>query len=165
MYQACASWRAELKKPLGCKAAAYCSKDCQVKDWKAGHRLACKRKRKTSKVNALCETCLDGKMHMVDKLLGEGVSTDEPNEGGWTPLMLASGVARGKGHGAVVEKLLENGASMAVQEKNGMATALILASQYRPAKGHGGVVKLLLGKGAKMDLQNEDGATALMLAK
>ena len=35
---------AELKKPLvcaSCKGAAYCCKECQVKDWKAGHKEIC----------------------------------------------------------------------------------------------------------------------------
>ena len=131
-----ASCGAELKKPLvcaRCKAAAYCCKDCQVKDWKAGHRQACKSKVKASagdvatgflrrpsgqasvlssavKGNALCLACLDGKMDMVEKLLGEGVSADEPNEDGWTGLQLASL----NGHGEVVEKLLDKGATMDV---------------------------------------------------
>ena len=42
--------RAGLKKPLvcsQCKAAVYCSRDCQVKDWKAGHKQACKGRIKT----------------------------------------------------------------------------------------------------------------------
>ena len=42
-----ASSGAELKKPLvcaRCKGAAYCSKECQVKGWKAGHKQACKGK-------------------------------------------------------------------------------------------------------------------------
>ena len=48
-----ASCGARLKKPLvcsRCKAAAYCSKDCQVKDWKAGHKQECVSF-KVSKVN------------------------------------------------------------------------------------------------------------------
>ena len=131
---------AELTKPLvcaRCKAAAYCCKDCQVKDWKAGHKQACKGKAKAStedvakdvlrqssgqsggaiasalKGRALCQACVNGKMDMVDKLLAEGVSTDEPNEDGWTALMFASL----KGHGEVAEKLLEKGASVDMQDK------------------------------------------------
>ena len=131
---------AELTKPLvcaRCKAAAYCCKDCQVKDWKAGHKQACKGKAKAStedvakdvlrqssgqsggaiasalKGRALCQACVNGKMDMVDKLLAEGVSTDEPNEDGWTALMFASGTGRGE----VVEKLLEKGASVDMQSK------------------------------------------------
>ena len=40
-----ASCRAKLCAPLlqcaKCKAAAYCSKECQIRDWKAGHKRDC----------------------------------------------------------------------------------------------------------------------------
>ena len=65
---------AGLKKPLvcsQCKAAAYCSKDCQVKDWKAGHKQACKGKMRKERDGAavpeptdirLLVACGDGDM-------------------------------------------------------------------------------------------------------
>ena len=40
-----ASCRALLRPPLlqcaKCKAAAYCSKECQTRDWRAGHKRDC----------------------------------------------------------------------------------------------------------------------------
>ena len=92
---------AELQKPLvcgRCRTAAYCCKDCQVKDWKAGHKQACAQSKEKAppedgaktflrqpsgqggvfasglEHNTLLEACANGKMDMVDKLLEEGVS-------------------------------------------------------------------------------------------
>ena len=76
--------RAGLKKPLvcsQCKAAAYCSKDCQVKDWKAGHKQACKGKMKTQEEGA--EDC--GR----ERSGQGGVPVKEPH-GCVTALMVAS---------------------------------------------------------------------------
>ena len=73
--------RAGLKKPLvcsQCKAAAYCSKDCQVKDWKAWHKQACKGKMRKERDGAavpeptdirLLVACAKGDMETVEKLL------------------------------------------------------------------------------------------------
>ena len=105
--------RAGLMKPLvcsQCKAAAYCSKDCQVKDWKAGHKQACKGKMKKERDGAaaleltdirLLVACKDGDMETVEKLLGKGASVDVQDKDGRTALMRASG----HGHREVVEML------------------------------------------------------------
>jgi hypothetical protein len=65
---------------------------------------------------------------MLGRLLEEGIS-DEPDENGATALIAASGY----GLGEVVEKLLEKGASIDMQPKQG-ATALMSAS----ARPYGG---------------------------
>ncbi len=31
------------KKCAGCHSIAYCGKDCQVKHWKAGHKILCRQ--------------------------------------------------------------------------------------------------------------------------
>jgi hypothetical protein len=44
----CEACRAVLSKPLVCalcKKRQFCSKDCQVKDWAAGHRRECPGKK------------------------------------------------------------------------------------------------------------------------
>ena len=76
-------------------------------------------------------------------------------QNGYTALYAASQ----DGHREVVEKLLEKGAGIDVQNKYGQ-TALMMAS----GMGHGEVVEKLLDKGASIDLQTNNGATALMLA-
>ena len=117
----CARCGAGLKKPLvcsQCKAAAYCSKDCQIKDWKAGHKQACKGKMTTEKegvgdckrkrsgeggVSApeprLYTACQNGDIELVEMLLGKGATLDMQNSDGWTALFYASQ----NGHGGVVE--------------------------------------------------------------
>ena len=173
----CSGCGVELNTPVVCvycKAAAYCSKDCQGKDWKAGHRLACKRLAEDAAEDvlrhpsagqdvasaqmgsALCEASQNGQMDMVDQLLGKGACADAATkEDGWTALLHASG----SGHTEVVEKLLARGASIDVQAKDGV-TALMMAS----LEGHGEVVEKLLEKGASVNMQESQGFTALMLA-
>ena len=67
-----ASCGAELKKPLvcaRCKGAAYCCKECQVKDWKAGHKQDCNGKVVMDK--ELVKASLFGHREVVEKLPGK----------------------------------------------------------------------------------------------
>ncbi|CAI8055803.1 Ankyrin repeat domain-containing protein 50, partial [Geodia barretti] len=75
------------------------------------------------------------------------------------PLSSPLGIAAGKGHTEIVEKLISAGAVINYQNKNG-ATALFVASK----KGHLEVVRLLLESGAK-DLPYKDGRTAMSVAR
>lgn len=63
------------------------------------------------------------------------------------------------GSGAVVERLLESDAEIAVSNNDG-ATALIVAS----LSGYSDIVKLLLDSGADVNAADNDGITSLMLA-
>jgi len=80
------------------------------------------------------------------------------NEGGWTPLLRASG-----GHnlkdGSVLRLLLEHGADINVQDEKGW-TALHVAS-YNGALA---VVRLLLEHGADVKVKNDYGQTPLQVA-
>ncbi len=64
-------------------------------------------------------------------------------------------IASRNGHAEVVKILLENGAEVNLQNKNGWS-ALMMASQYGHAEG-------LLEYGADMNLRNKDGLSALMI--
>lgn len=68
-------------------------------------------------------------------------------------------VASRNGFVGVVRVLLEGGAEIACQAKDGR-TALMLASQF----GHEDVVRVLLDWGADIDQQDREGYTALLLA-
>ena len=37
----CGLPKPDMKKCSRCKTVVYCSKECQIKDWKAGHKHAC----------------------------------------------------------------------------------------------------------------------------
>ena len=68
-------------------------------------------------------------------------------------------LASGKGHGAIVEALLQAGADVDKADINDY-TALMMAS----LKGHGAIVEALLQAGADIDKATNDGATALIAA-
>ncbi|KAJ6448336.1 hypothetical protein C8R45DRAFT_1046526 [Mycena sanguinolenta] len=42
------------KRCAGCRYAHYCSRDCQIKDWSTGHRMACQNIRVGSRNNLMC---------------------------------------------------------------------------------------------------------------
>ena len=85
---------AELKKPLvcaRCKVVAYCSKECQIKDWKAGHKQACK-----SRVKAANKDVAADLMHLLLAAKSGVLAT--------SPLRDASR----KGDAKMVDKLLQS---------------------------------------------------------
>ena len=40
----CGNAEKALSKCAKCRVASYCSRECQIKDWKAGHKHSCKSK-------------------------------------------------------------------------------------------------------------------------
>ncbi len=63
----------DVKKCSACKVAVYCSRDCQAKAWKAGHKKECTQKKATrkeekkefTKINATPKTMIDE--HLIPK--------------------------------------------------------------------------------------------------
>ena len=96
-----------------------------------------------------------GAVEAVRFLADEGVSRDDADEDGWTPLLNAAWY----GHLAVIQCLLEQGAGKDKATNNG-ATPLSLAAQ----NGHLIVVQCLLEQGADEDKSNNNGASPLYLA-
>lgn len=85
----------------------------------------------------------------------EELDIDQQDSAGATVLMLASQ----EGHTEMVRFLLNKGAQVNLQKRNGMS-ALMLASK----RGHTGVVSLLLENGAHVNMQNTNGVSSLMVA-
>ena len=96
-----------------------------------------------------------GALEAVRFLVEEGVSKDDGDTRGWTPLICATL----DGHFSVVQYLLEQGADKD-KATNDDATPLFAAAQ----KGHLPVVQHLLGQGADKDKANNHGATPLFIA-
>ena len=112
----------------------------------------------TSTTATLYKACSENNLALVETCLKDGQGVDQKKkESGreWTPLMIAST----KGHKRIIKILLEYGAKVDLQTKNGW-TALLLASQ----NGHTEIVQLLHEYGAQVDLQRNSGGTALMSA-
>ena len=135
----------------GCKLVRYCSKGCQVADWKKNHKKLC--------AQDLFKIAFDGNVSKMSDALLAGANanakTKKPGIGGITLLIIASGL----GHVEVVKLLLENGADVNTNNDIGIS-ALMAAS----SKGFVKVVKLLLEKGADVNAKNDDNLTALIIA-
>ena len=93
---------------------------------------------------------------IVSALLLRGADKDALNSTGETPLMWAVG----RGHVAIVVKLLEAGANFNVHAADDGSTALHLAAYF----GHDGIVSALLLSGADKDALTSVGETPLMWA-
>ena len=116
----------------GCNLVRYCSKDCQVADWKKKHKKLC--------VKDLFSVAQTGDVNKMSAVLSAGANANAKMiKNGMTILMTASQ----EGHPEVVKLLLEKGADVNAKSNTG-ATALICASQ----QGNPEVAKLLLEKGA-----------------
>lgn len=97
-----------------------------------------------------------GDMDGVSNLLEEGVSPDQSDEQGRTPLIIASI----KGHAKIVKLLLEKGAN--VHARHHGFTPL----HYAAREGHSEAVRILINAGAQVDAldSDENGWTPLYLA-
>ncbi len=90
---------------------------------------------------------------VVNLLLNNGADVDIPNINGFTPLMAATDDTE------LVELLLEHGANVNHQDKQG-DSALILAAEF----GRAATVQILLDSGADVSIRNDDGKTASQIA-
>ena len=101
--------------------------------------------------DALRAAAKRGAVDAVRFLVEEGVSKDDGNVVGWTPLMFAAY----NGQLAVVQYLLEQGVDI-----NNGDIPLVLAA----ATGHFAVVQYLLEQGADKDQATNEGSTSLFMA-
>jgi ankyrin repeat protein len=88
--------------------------------------------------------------------LRKGANPNEQDSRGMTALMIAAE----RGHTAIVQTLLDQGADIQAKEARQGRTALFLAV----AHGHTPVVQALLSKGADVKEKDNSGWTPLMLA-
>ena len=112
-------------------------------------------KKELNTLDALGVAALRGALEAVRFLVEEGVSKDDGDTRGVTPLIYTSL----NGHFSVVQYLLEQGADKD-KATNDDATPLFAAAQ----EGHLPVVQYLLEQGADKDKAMNDGATPLYIA-
>lgn len=104
----------------------------------------------------LRDACLKGQVNEVNKMIEQGIDVNASDEGGRTPLMLASF----NGHSEVARILLDKGARVGDQNAEGRTPLIFAASGPFPE-----TVELLLEQGADPNTADEvDGWTALMFA-
>ena len=106
--------------------------------------------------DALRAAARKGAVEAVRFLVEEGVSKEDADKNGWTPLMLAAL----KGHLAVVQYLLEQGADKEIARDNNCSALYIAAAQ----EGHLAVVHYLMEQGADKDKACNDGTSPLWMA-
>lgn len=106
--------------------------------------------------NGLHDAAFEGCVELTAALLWMGsIDIDQPNENGFTPLMMAAQ----EGHDSVVKILLHKGARLDIECED-KATALLLSAQF----GRVVVTKLLVDAGAQVEHPNAYGCTPLHLA-
>lgn len=104
----------------------------------------------------LRDAALQGQMSDVRQMVEQGVDVNASDEGGRTPLMLASF----NGHTEIVQLMLEEGARIDDRNAEGRTPLIFAASGPFP-----NTVDLLLERGADPDATDEvDGWSALMFA-
>jgi len=124
----------------------------------------------TDKAKAFFDACAEGRHLEVQEALREASDAQthtlldqdvpfKPAGYDWELKLKPLHVAAWRGHGEVVELLVDKGANLDAQDKLGW-TALQRAAD----NGHGEVVKLLVEKGANLEAQDTYGRTALHLA-
>ena len=91
-------------------------------------------------------------LKILDKLLQAGAEVNAQNDGGYTPLHIASK----HGHLDVVKRLLSAGAQVNAQNDEGK-TPLHIASYH----GNSDIVKRLISAGAQVNAQDDEGKTPL----
>ncbi|MDB4944342.1 MAG: Ankyrin repeat protein [Labilithrix sp.] len=94
----------------------------------------------------------------IARLVAEGVDPDWRREDGVTTLMIAALTGRQ----AIMEALLDAGASIDLQSPDG-TTALLAAAAYARTTREVGGIELLLARGADPNLANSEGNDALMM--
>jgi ankyrin repeat protein len=96
------------------------------------------------------------RLKALQRILGNGVDTNEPDDSGLTPLMSASLSNRPK----VIQFLLDHGAELLAKERSSGCDSLTFAC----LSGKADAVRALLKKGADVDAADRLGRTALMAA-
>lgn len=97
-----------------------------------------------------------GDLEMVHSLIRTGISIEEQDADGATPLMWAAY----KGYTRIVEILIDSGANLWAADWTYGNTALMGAA----ANGHREVLQLLISRGADLDTLDHQGRNALMWA-
>ncbi len=103
----------------------------------------------------LRESAENGNAALVTLLLTAGISPDEKDTKGWTPLMYAAW----NGHTTTVQELLKSGASAHEQNPTGVTAVMVAAMN-----GHTAIVQALREKGADVNREDAKGWTPLMYA-
>ncbi|MBN1974173.1 MAG: ankyrin repeat domain-containing protein [Sedimentisphaerales bacterium] len=103
-------------------------------------------------ISAILEAAEKGDLEKVQSLIESGADVNIKNNGGWTPLYMASN----GGYLDVAKVLIDKGANVNISNNWGW-TPLHTAS----ASGHQDIVKLLLTKGANVKTKRIGGWTAL----
>ncbi|WP_340105477.1 ankyrin repeat domain-containing protein [Rhodohalobacter sp. 8-1] len=128
---------------------------------------------------------LSGDIQIVNESIEQGISVDDTDDLGRTPLMFAAF----NGHNKVVDLLIENGAEVNLENDEGRTSLIFAASghfpetvrllikngaelnvqdsveewsalMYAAAEGNNDVVELLLANGADPSLEDKDGETS-----
>ncbi len=103
--------------------------------------------------NALLTSVEQGNLKVSSYLINKGVNIDVKNDGGNTPLLIASA----EKYADIAEMLIDSGASIEVTNNLYEQTPLLLASKF----GAIDIVRLLIEKGADISATDYLGKTAL----
>lgn len=105
---------------------------------------------------SFAESVSEGNAHAVDLFIRAGLPADTRDKKGVPILCLAVRA----GNRAIVDLLLDSGASVDAQSEDRGNSALMDAAAY----GNGAIIEDLLEGGAALDLRSKDGQTALIIA-
>lgn len=97
--------------------------------------------------------CAGGHEDILDYLVTQyAVKLDQPDEQGWTPLMIASSA----GHLTIVKKLIAHKCDVNAQNDNGQTSL-----HYAASKNHFDIAKILLENGGDVNSYDKYGHTPL----
>ncbi|MCC2646037.1 MAG: hypothetical protein K0R02_102 [Rickettsiaceae bacterium] len=116
------------------------------------------RVREQNKFKALCDEVSEYNLDEINELIKAGVSVNDTNEEGKTPLHYAIINSNAKAI-QLVQFLLENDANLNIQDKDGRTPL-----HYAILKGRPEIANLLLEKELDLDIQDKDGRTPLHYA-